>query len=135
MKIRLIGQRNQYGIGVHYSNFADALKRLSYLGDLVEEVDCDNQDDVWSAARHSQPEDINISFVSMPIQGHYKGANIQWVVFESTRVPPTIMSTMLAADQVWVPSEWGRQVLIENGADTDRCHVMPEGVDSSKYHP
>ena len=135
MKIRLIGHRNNLGIGVHYSNFADALRRLSYVGDLVEEVNCDNQDDVWAAAERSQPEDVNISFVSMPIHGHYQGANIQWVVFESTRVPPTIMSTMLAADQVWVPSEWGRKVLIDNGAEADRCWVMPEGVDAHKYHP
>jgi hypothetical protein len=33
--------------------------------------------------------------VSMPIHTHYKGTTIQWVVFESTRVPPTVMSTML----------------------------------------
>jgi glycosyltransferase involved in cell wall biosynthesis len=135
MKIRLIGQRNQYGIGVHYSNFADALKRMSYLGDLVEEVNCDSQDDVWAAAERSRPEDVNISFVSMPIQHHYQGTTIQWVVFESTRVPPTIMSTMLTADQIWVPSAWGRDVLIENGANPARCHVVPEGVDSTQYHP
>jgi glycosyltransferase involved in cell wall biosynthesis len=135
MKIRLIGHRNNLGIGVHYSNFVDALKHMSYLGDLVEEVNCDNQDEVWAAADRSRPEDVNISFVSMPIHGHYRGTNIQWVVFESTRVPPTVMSTMLAADQVWVPSEWGRKILIENGAEADRCHVMPEGVNSTKYHP
>jgi glycosyltransferase involved in cell wall biosynthesis len=135
MKIRLIGHRNHLGIGVHYSNFADALKRMSYLGDLVEEIDCDNQDEVLAGVERSQPDDINISFVSMPIQGHYKGTHIQWVVFESTRVPPTIMSTMLTADQVWVPSEWGRNVLIDNGADAERVLVMPEGVDVHKYHP
>jgi glycosyltransferase involved in cell wall biosynthesis len=135
MKIRLIGHRNSLGIGVHYSNFADALKRMSYIGSLVEEIDCDNQDDVWAGVERSCSEDINISFVSMPIQDHYQGTNIQWVVFESTRVPPTIMSTMLTADQVWVPSEWGRNVLVANGADPDLCHVVPEGVDSSLYHP
>jgi len=135
MKIRLIGQRNQYGIGVHYSNFADALRRISYLGDLVEEVDCDNQNAVWAAVERSRPEDVNISFVSMPIQDHYQGTNIQWVVFESTRVPPTVMSTMLTADQVWVPSEWGQKILVDSGIDPDRCHVVPEGVDSSQYHP
>ena len=135
MKIRLIGHRNTLGIGVHYSHFADALRRMSYLGDLVEEVNCDNQDELWAGVERSRPEDINISFVSMPIQDHYQGTNIQWVVFESTRVPPTIMSTMLAADQVWVPSEWGRKILIDNGADPDRCRVVPEGVNSAKYHP
>ena len=135
MKIRLIGQRNQYGIGVHYSNFADALKRLSYLGDLVEEVNCDNQDELWAAVERSRPEDVNISFVSMPIQDHYQGTNIQWVVFESTRVPPTVMNTMLTADQVWVPSTWGQSVLIANGLDPSRCEVVPEGVDTDQYHP
>jgi glycosyltransferase involved in cell wall biosynthesis len=135
MKIRLIGHRNNLGIGVHYSNFADALRRLSYVGDLVEEVNCDNNDEVWAAAERSQPEDINISFVSMPIHGHYQGTIIQWVVFESTRVPPTVMSSMLAADQVWVPSAWGQQQLINSGLDPDRCHIVPEGVDRALYHP
>ena len=135
MKIRLIGQRNQYGIGVHYSNFADALRRMSYLGALVEEVNCDNQDEVWAAVERSRPEDVNISFVSMPIQDHFAGTNIQWVVFESTRVPPTVMNTMLTADQVWVPSEWGRKILIDGGVAADLCHVVPEGVDSAQYHP
>jgi len=135
MKIRLIGQRNHYGIGVHFSQFADALRRMSYLGNLVEEVDCQDQTALLAAAERSGAQDINISFVSIPLQDHFRGTNIQWVVFESTRVPPTIMSTMLAADQVWVPSAWGRQVLIENGADADRCHVVCEGVDSARYHP
>jgi len=135
MKIRLIGHRNNLGIGVHFSNFADALKRMSYLGDLVEEVNCDNQEEVWAGVERSRPEDVNISFVSMPIQDHYQGTNIQWVVSESTRVPPTIMSTMLTADQVWVPSAWGREQLIANGLDPKLCHMVPEGVNSALYHP
>ena len=61
---------------------------------LVEEVDCDSQDEIWAGVERSRPEDVNISFVSMPIQDHYQGTNIQWVVFESTRVPPTVMKTM-----------------------------------------
>ena len=135
MKIRLIGHRNNMGIGVHYRNFADALKRVSYWGDIVEEVDCENPDEIWAAAGRSQPEDINITFVSMPIQDHYKGTTIQWVVSESTRIPPTIMSTMLASDVVWVPSAWGRDMLINCGLDVDRCDVVVEGVDGSRYHP
>lgn len=135
MKIRLIGHRNNMGIGVHYSNFADALKRVSHWGDIVEEVDCEDPDAVWAAVARSEPSDINISFVSMPIHGHFKGAIIQWAVSESTRVPPTIMSTMLAADIVWVPSAWGRDMLIMCGLDADRCDVVPEGVDGSRYHP
>jgi glycosyltransferase involved in cell wall biosynthesis len=135
MKIRLIGQRNHLGIGVHFGQFADALRRMSYLGNLVEEIDCQDQTALLAAAERSEPQDINICFVAMHLQDHFRGTNIQWVVFESTRVPPSIMPTMLAADQVWVPSAWGRRILIENGAAAERCHVVSEGVNSARYHP
>lgn len=135
MKIRLIGQRNNLGIGVHYTCFADALAQISHWGSVIEEINCEDLDAVWDGARRSQPGDINISFVSMPIHGHYQGTNIQWMVAESTRIPPTMMSSVLGADQVWVPSVWGRETLIANGADPARCHVVHEGVDANQYHP
>lgn len=135
MKIRLIGKRNNLGIGTHFANFADALRRVSHWGACVEEFDCEDPQRLEAEAKLSKPGDINICFVSIPLQDHFKGTNIQWVVFESTRVPPTVMSTMLTADQVWVPSEWGRSVLVANGLDPARCEVVPEGVDTDQYHP
>lgn len=135
MKIRLIGQRNNLGIGIHYSNFANALRQVSHWGNMVEEVNCDDMTELLAAGARSEPTDINITFVSIPIQTHYKGANIQWVVFESDVVPDVILSTMLAADQVWVPSSWGKDILITNGIDPARCEVVPEGVDADQYHP
>ncbi len=135
MKIRLIGQRNSFGIGVHYTNFADALQKLSHWGVLVEEISFEDQDVLLAAAASSKSDDINICFVSIPLQNHFRGTNIQWVVFESTRVPPNVMSTMLTADVVWVPSAWGRAVLIQNGLDPARCDVVPEGVDVDQFHP
>jgi glycosyltransferase involved in cell wall biosynthesis len=135
VKIRLIGKRNNLGIGTHFANFADALRRVSHWGACVEEFDCEDPLKLEAEAKLSEPDDINICFVSIPLQDYFKGTNIQWVVFESTRVPPTVMSTMLTADQVWVPSAWGQSVLIENGLDPARCEVVPEGVDTDRYHP
>jgi glycosyltransferase involved in cell wall biosynthesis len=135
MKIRLIGQRNNFGIGMHYANFATALQKLSYWGVLVEEIPFEDQSTLLAAAATSEPNDINICFVSIPLQHHFRGTNIQWVVFESTRVPPNVMSTMLTADVVWVPSAWGRDILLQNGLDPARCDVVPEGVDTDQYHP
>ena len=135
MKIRLIGQRNNFGIGVHYANFATALGKLSYWGPLVEEISFTDESALLAAAARSEPDDINICFVSIPLQHHFRGTNIQWVVFESTRVPPNIMSTMLTADVVWVPSAWGRDVLIQNGLDPAHCDVVPEGVNTDQFHP
>ena len=135
MKIRLIGKRNNLGIGTHFANFADALRRVSHWGSCVEEFDCEDPLKLEAEARLSQPDDVNICFVSIPLQDYFRGTNIQWVVFESTRVPPTVMSTMLTADQVWVPSAWGQSVLIENGLDPARCKIVPEGVDTDRYPP
>ena len=135
MKIRLIGQRNNFGIGVHYTNFATALHKFSWWGDMVEEIPFLDHAKLLEAAATSQPDDINICFVSIPLQNYFRGTNIQWIVFESTRVPPSIMRTMLSADVVWVPSTWGREVLIQNGLDPSRCDVVPEGVDAEQFHP
>lgn len=135
MKIRLIGLRNTLGIGVHYSNFADALKRIAGIGHLVEEVDSTNEQTMLAAAAKSQPRDINICFVSIDLQPYFQGTNIQWIVFESTRVPEIVMSTMLTADLVWVPSTWGQNTLISNGLDPTRCDIVPEGVSADQYHP
>lgn len=135
MKIRLIGLRNTLGVGVHFSNFADSLQRINGIGNLVEEIDSTNQEALLSAAAQSQPGDVNICFVSIDLQPYFKGTNIQWIVFESTRVPEIVMSTMLTADLVWVPSAWGRDILIANGLDPVRCDVVPEGVSANQCHP
>lgn len=135
MKIRLIGQRNNLGIGRHFTGFADALRRVAHWGDHVQEVDCTDQQALHQAAQASEDCDINICFVCMPLQQWFRGTNIQWIVFESDRIPDILMSTLQHADQIWVPSQWGHQVLVDHGLGADRCYVMPEGVDSDLYHP
>lgn len=135
MRIRLIGQRNFTGIGTHYACFADALGGLSGIGELIDEVDFQNLDQVEQAIRTSQPTDINISFVAANIDQLFQGFNIQWIVFESTRLPDSLIPCLKNADQTWVPSRWGRDVLINNGIDPAKIRVVPEGVDPARYHP
>lgn len=135
MKIRLIGVRNNLGIGIHFANFADGLKRLWGIGNLVEEVDYTNQQALLAAAACSESSDINICFASIDLQNYFKGTNIQWIVFESTRIPDIILPTMQTADLVWVPSHWGKSVLISNGVSDQKIDVVAEGVNSAIYHP
>ena len=134
MKIRLIGQRNTTGIGTHYACFADQLLQIHNIRSLIEEVDFTDQAQVQQAAARSQPDDINISFVAMHIHGHFRGTNIQWLVFESNRIPEGVLSAALGADQVWVPSEWGRGILLDHGVNHRRVTVVPEGVDGYRFH-
>lgn len=134
MRIRLIGQRNTSGIGTHYACFCDALRQMQGIGHLVEEIDFQNTSQLLAAANDSQDDDINISFVAVNLHGNFRGHNIQWVVFESTRIPEQILTVLYTSEQVWVPSEWGRSVLIANGVVADKIRVIPEGVDSARFH-
>ncbi len=134
MRIRLIGQSNTSGIGTHYAYFAEALTRLQGIGHLVELIDFQNTDQLIWAATTSQDDDINISFVAVNLHGNFRGHNIQWIVFESTRIPENILAVCQTSEQVWVPSDWGRSVLITHGIPADRIRVIPEGVDGDRFH-
>jgi glycosyltransferase involved in cell wall biosynthesis len=135
MKIRLIGIRNNLGVGRHFTCFADALKRINGIGNLVEEIAYNDLERLNRAVHESQYNDINISFVPINLHEHLRGHNIHWTVFESTRIPSLLMSVLPHADSVWVPSEWGKNILIGHGIDADRVAVVPEGVDTDLFHP
>jgi glycosyltransferase involved in cell wall biosynthesis len=134
MRIRLIGKRNDLGIGIHYANFADSIRQMHGIGNLVDEIDFTDHTQVEKAIQDSQPGDVNISFLGANIHEFFKGHNIQWVVFESTRVPEHVMSVLRPADQVWVPSIWGRDILIADGIPASKIFVVPEGVDGQLFH-
>lgn len=134
MRIRLIGQRNTSGIGTHYAYFCDALRQLQGIGNFVEEIDSFDTDALLFAVANSRDDDINISFVAANLHGNFRGHNIQWIVFESTRIPEHILAVCQTSEQVWVPSSWGRSILIANGIRPDRIRVIPEGVDGNRFH-
>ena len=130
MKLRLIGKRNNLGIGIHFTGFADAVKRLQGIQDLVEEIDFEDNNQIAQAMAQSQPDDVNISFISGNIHELFRGHNIQWTVFESTRIPSRVMANLPSADSVWVPTAWGADILQAHGIDPDKISVVPEGVDA-----
>jgi glycosyltransferase involved in cell wall biosynthesis len=134
MKIRLLGQRNTSGIGTHYACFADQLHKIHGIGHRVQEVDFQNQQQVDQAIAESKSDDITICFVAANTHEHFRGRNIQWVVFESNRIPDSLRPAIWGADQIWVPSAWGRGVLLAHGLPAHRIHVVPEGVDGARFH-
>lgn len=134
MRIRLIGQRNTSGIGTHYACFCDALRRIQGIGHLVEEIDAFDNQALITAAKDSGDTDINISFVAVDLAGHFRGHNIQWIVFESTRIPENILAVCQTSEQIWVPSAWGKSVLIAHGLPPARIRVIPEAVDGDRFH-
>jgi hypothetical protein len=134
MKIRLIGQANDSGIGTHYGEFARALRSISGINTLLELVDHTDHAAIQTVAQNGGNDDINISFVCANMNGFFRGYNINWCVFESTCIPDPIFQTMRLHD-IWIPSEWGRKVAVDQGINADKITVVHEGVNPDLYHP
>jgi glycosyltransferase involved in cell wall biosynthesis len=134
MKIRLIGQANDSGIGTHYYYYTQAILQLAAVNQYVELIDFTNNELLNRAVQNSSDDDINIAFVPINLKEHFKGTNIVWTVFESTVIPHSILSILKEHD-LWIPSEWGKKIAIENGIKSELINVVPEGVDINLYNP
>jgi len=66
---------------------------------------------------------------------HYIGPKIAYNVWESTLQPWGFFEALKNYDEVWVPSKWQKKCLIDQGYDTQKIQVVPEGVDSSIFFP
>ena len=134
MKIRLIGQANDSGIGTHFQHYTTAIKQINGINSLIELVDFADNDAINRSINESTTSDINISFVCADLNKYYRGTNINWAVFESTIIPINQLSVM-KQHKLWIPTEWGRKICIENGIDLNQIDVVNEGVDINTYHP
>lgn len=63
------------------------------------------------------------------------GRRIAYTVWESTRLPDNWHEPLANADEIWIPSDWGRSVLVDNGLPAGRIRVVPEGVDPLTFNP
>ncbi len=134
--IRLLGQRNILGGGVHYGEFTDHLRRISWLGEAIEEVDLSDRQAVLEAIARSQDGDLNIWFHRHHLWPVFKGRRAVWAIFEADCLPSNhVQELNNLADVVWAPSHWARGVLMDSGVDRHRIDVVPEGVNSDKFHP
>ena len=144
MRINLLGQRNHLGGGRHFSEFADAMRSLRVIGDAVSEFDYFSLEDQEECLKNAGSDDINIHFFNVNAlaeKGLAKrwprlpGMNIHWAIFESTELFRAMVEWLETADLVFVPSAWGKDVLIKHGILEDKIEVVPEGVDPAKFHP
>jgi len=84
-------------------------------------------------------QDVNITLVPVNnylfYDNHPGKINIGYNVWESTRYPNSFFDLIKKYDQFWVASEWHRNCLIEQGYDSSKVKVVPEGIDSSIFCP
>jgi glycosyltransferase involved in cell wall biosynthesis len=134
MKIRLIGQANDSGIGTHFQHYSTALKQINGMESFIELINFQDNVAIAKSANESAPDDINIAFIPANLNDFYRGYNVNWSVFESTIIPEKLLE-VIKKHEAWIPSEWGRKIAIENGVDLKQIEVVPEGVDNNLFHP
>jgi len=65
----------------------------------------------------------------------YVGYTIAFNVYESTRYPEHFFNQLMKFDEIWVPSQWQHDSIIEQGASPEKVKVVPEGVDIEIFKP
>lgn len=65
----------------------------------------------------------------------WPGLHIYMVIWESTVIPDEWLILLQDVDQIWVPTHWSKQVLINEGIATEKIFVVPEGTDHRIFNP
>ena len=66
---------------------------------------------------------------------NYDGYKIAYNVWESTRYPEQFFRRLFYFDEVWVPSQWQFDCLVEQGYPSHKISIVPEGVDVDTFKP
>jgi len=60
---------------------------------------------------------------------------IVYFAWETTHILPSFMNVLHSVEYIWVPSEWQKEILINNGLDSNKISIVCEGVDPNKFYP
>jgi len=66
---------------------------------------------------------------------NYEGYKIAYCVWESTRFTDSFFKRLLTFDEMWVPSQWQYDCIVEQGYPKERVFIVPEGVDIDTFKP
>jgi len=66
---------------------------------------------------------------------NYEGYKIAYCVWESTRFSDSFFKRLLTFDEMWVPSQWQYDCIVEQGYPKERVFIVPEGVDVDTFKP
>ena len=130
------------GIAIHTQSFSTAVAALLQDSRSV-------QFEVWDADSPSElkrklvsaqltDQDILVLFTGLnvfQVIGKLPCYTIVFTVWESTTLPDSWIGCAPLADEVWIPSRWGKDILVQNGNQEKKIFVVPEGVDTVLFSP
>jgi glycosyltransferase involved in cell wall biosynthesis len=142
MKINVTTPVNSLGYGVAGLNTVVALERLGHetaLWIIGEGHAPEEHHDLFrralGRAEQFDPRapSLRISVQSDLAQHVGKGLHCGFSIFELTRFTPAELHHLGTQDLLFVPSQWARRILAENGLPEERIRVAPLGVDTEIF--
>lgn len=137
-----------YTVGKSWSGFNNTPHDGEpYLTDEMKQMLClqtlNNSDGTKSdypIYQHDNIENIDVHIVLVDMNhqyfyDNYKGYKIAYNVWETTRYPDDFFQKLLEFDEIWVPSNWQKECLIEQGCPSNKIKIIPEGVDTDIFKP
>jgi tetratricopeptide (TPR) repeat protein/glycosyltransferase involved in cell wall biosynthesis len=129
------------GYIIHCKNFFGHLEKrvpfvktdLQYPSNYKEETDR-----IYAEYEDKDELIVNIGITygcRMNIISACPGNRIGFIVWESTKLPDDWLEPMHTVDQIWTPSKFCKQIIINHGFDENIIKIVPEGVDPTIFHP
>ncbi|MBF0450623.1 MAG: tetratricopeptide repeat protein [Candidatus Magnetomorum sp.] len=127
------------GYNIHSSNFFNQLgKRVPFVKTDLGFPSRHQEETDAAFEKHTEEQIVNIIITygcRMNILPAIPGYKIGYTVWESTRLPDDWIEPMHYADQLWTPTSFCKQVMINHGFDPEIIKVIPEGVDPAIFYP
>jgi FkbM family methyltransferase len=82
--------------------------------------------------------DIHIIMSETNHYYHYQNYNkpvIVYFLWETTHISPNFLNVLNSVENIWVPSKWQLDVLVNNGINPNKIDIVNLGVDQKKYFP
>jgi len=136
-KIHLLGFSNNTGYGIHTNEIVYHLRKIK---PIIFTNLCNQDETIFHQNLYKNDDNmihICISYGNMcqDILGLYSGIKICYTVWESTVIPIDWKDQLNSMDRIWIPSQWGKDIMIKNGMNELKIDVVPEGVNHKIFHP
>ncbi len=138
MNLNFLCQFNETGVGRHCERTFSAIAKFKPADWNLHYLEYGDKDSLRRLLTQTNPQtDHTIAFWRLPVDflAQIHGRKIGWLFFESDRLPQTWLEQMDAFDKLWMPTDWGRDVLIAHGLSNDKIRVVTCSVNESVYLP
>lgn len=116
----------------------ETLELLFNLSNQTFELDprtsvivCNSMPYNWGVRRFRKRSPVK---VSCPPAG-FTGLKIGRTMFETERIPQSMVDKLRLMDEIWVPSQFCFDSFRDSGVPEDRLFILPEACDTDLYNP